>query len=56
MMGIMLIVGAGFIVFLLALLSIIKMAVNRIQGPQEDLKAEITTLKKRINELENGEN
>jgi len=53
-MGMIIIFVAGFIVFIITIISIIKMATNRVTAPTENLKVEITTLKNRINELENS--
>lgn len=55
-MEIILIFIVGFIVFTIAIFSVIKMATNRVTAPTNDLKEEITTLKKRIDELENEDN
>lgn len=51
-MEIMLIFVAGFVVFIIAIFSTIKIIANRVTAPTENLKAEITTLKKRVDELE----
>lgn len=55
-MEIILMFVAGFIVFIIAIFSVIKMATNRVTAPTDDLKEEITNLKKRIGELENENN
>lgn len=44
---------AGFIVFIIAIIAIIKAVTHRINIPTEDLKEEMSKLKKRVNELEN---
>lgn len=55
-MDIILIFVAGFIVFIIALFSVIKMVTNRVTAPTDNLRREITTLKKRIDGLENANN
>ncbi|QUW22309.1 hypothetical protein JSQ81_01575 [Sporosarcina sp. Marseille-Q4063] len=51
---VMLIYLAGvFIVFIIALLSIVRMSTNRTTASTDDLKEEMKNLKQRINELEN---
>jgi len=55
-MGIILLFVAGFIVFMILILSFIKMAENRVTAPTNELKEEIATLKNRVNELENNKN
>lgn len=52
-MEIMLIFIAGFIVFLIAIVSVFKMITNRVTAPTDDLKREVTNLKNRIDQLEN---
>lgn len=37
---------------IIAIFSVVKMAINRVTAPTDDLKEEITTLKRRIDELE----
>ena len=51
-MEVILIFVAGFIVFIIAIFSVVKMATNKVTAPTEDLKEEITILKNRIDELE----
>lgn len=51
-MEIILILVVGFIVFIIAIISVIKMVANRVIAPTNDLKEEVTNLKKRIAELE----
>lgn len=55
-MEIILIFIVVFIVFTIAIFSVINMATNRVTAPANVLKEEITTLKKRIDELENEDN
>lgn len=55
-MELILIFVAGFIVFIIAIFSMIKMVINRVTAPTDDLKNEMTILKKRIDELENEDN
>ncbi len=43
---------AGFVVFIIALFTVIKIAANKVAAPTNDLKEEVENLKKRINELE----
>lgn len=43
----------GIIVFIIVIFSIIKGVIHRVQAPIDDFKKEISTLKKRIDELEN---
>lgn len=52
-MEVILLFVAGFIVFIIAIFSVIRMATNRVTAPTEDLKKEVTNLKNRIDELEN---
>lgn len=51
-MEIILMVVAGIIVFIIAILSIIKGVTHRVQAPTEDLRGEISSLQKRVDELE----
>ncbi|MBU5465914.1 hypothetical protein KQI49_03615 [Virgibacillus sp. MSJ-26] len=51
---VMLIFLAGvFIVFIIALLSIVRMSTNKTTASVDDLKEEMKNLKQRINDLEN---
>lgn len=53
-MEVMLIFLAGiFIVFIIVILSIVRMSTNRTTTSIDDLKEEMKNLKQRINELEN---
>lgn len=52
-MEIILILVAGIIVFIIAIISIIRGVTYRVLAPTKDLKDEISKLQKRINELEN---
>jgi len=54
--GIIFLFVAGFIVFIMAIFSLIKMAGNRVTAPTNELKEEIATLKNRVNELEDNKN
>ena len=54
-MEIILIFVAGFIVLMIATFSLIKMVTNRVTAPANDLRAEITTLRERIDEIEKGD-
>ncbi|AIF45310.1 MULTISPECIES: hypothetical protein [Virgibacillus] len=53
-MEVIIIFIAGFIVFIIAIFSVIRMATTRVTAPTEDLKEEVTNLKDRIDELENN--
>lgn len=53
MMEIIFILIAGFVVLILAMVSIIKMATTRVTAPTNQLKEEVLYLEKRIDELEN---
>lgn len=44
---------AGFIVFIIAIIAIINGVTNRIKSPTDDLRQELSTLKKRVSALEN---
>jgi len=44
---------AGFIVFFITVIVIIKGVTQRIKSPTDDLQEEISNLKKRVNDLEN---
>lgn len=44
---------AGFIVFIIIIIAIIKGVAHRIKSPTDELKEEVLNLKNRINELEN---
>ena len=53
-MEVMLIFLAGvFIVFIIAILSIVRMSTNRTTASIDDIKEEMNNIKQRINELEN---
>lgn len=52
-MGIIFIVVSGIIVFIIAIISIIRGMIDRVHAPTKDLKDEISKLQKRVNELEN---
>ncbi|MBP1971014.1 hypothetical protein J2Z83_003151 [Virgibacillus natechei] len=43
----------GFIVFIIAIVSVIKIAANRVAAPTNDLKEGIVRLEKRGDEFEN---
>lgn len=51
-MRVFLIFAAGFIVLIIAIFSVVKMTINRVTASTDDLKEEITTLKRRVDELE----
>ncbi|HLR80487.1 MAG TPA: hypothetical protein VK119_07880 [Bacillota bacterium] len=55
-MEVVLIFVAGFIVLIIAIISVVKMGANRIIGPTNDLEKKVLTLEKRINELESKKN
>lgn len=44
---------AGIIVFIIAITAVIKGIIHRIENPTNDLKDQISTLQKRVDELEN---
>src|SRR5699024_11527234 len=50
---IILILVAGIIVFIIAIISIIRGVTYRVQAPTKNLKDEVSKLQKRVNELEN---
>lgn len=52
-MGLILIFVVGFIVLMVAILSIFGVVSDRASGPTNELKKEMNDLEKRINELEN---
>lgn len=52
-MGLGLIFVVGFIVFIVAILSIFRVVSDRATGATNDLKKQVNDLEKRINELEN---
>lgn len=43
---------AGLVVFIIAVISIIKGVTHRITSPTDDLREEISNLKRRVNEIE----
>jgi len=47
---------AGFIVFIIAIIAIIKGVTHRKKVQQMNLKEEVSNLKKRVHELENEKN
>jgi len=51
-MEIILLFVVGFIGFIIVMLSVVKMAANKVTAPTNDLKDEVIHLKKRIIELE----
>ncbi len=51
-MELILMLVAGFIVLIIAVISVFGMVTKRVSVPTEDLQEEITNLKKRVNELE----
>lgn len=55
-MEVILLFVIGFIVILIALFSLVKIATNKVIAPTNDLQEEIVHLKKRIDELENEKN
>ena len=53
LMEIILLFVVGFIVLIIAIFSVVKMTANRVTASTNDLKEEVTHLRKRIDELEN---
>lgn len=54
-MGVMLILVAGGIVFIMAIYSAVSIMANKVTAPTKALNEEISQLKRRINELENNQ-
>lgn len=52
-MEVILLFVVGFIVFIIAIFSVVKMIASRVTAPTNDLKEEVAHLKNRIDELEN---
>lgn len=55
-MEIILMFVVGFILLIMVIFSVVRMTANRITAPTNDLKDEISTLKKRIDQLEKEDN
>lgn len=51
-MEVILLFVAGFIVFFIAILSVVKMITNRVSAPINNLENEMVRLEKRVSELE----
>ena len=51
--GIILFFIIGFVVFIISLFSVVKIVINRLTTPANDMKDEIVNLKERIEKFEN---
>lgn len=54
-MEVILLFVVGFIIFLIAIFSVIKMIANRVTAPTKELQDKVSHLSKRVKELENEE-